>query len=92
MNKLVKASELVNLAILDRDAYLSREFTGEYNGNVSTNPAHARWHTHQDSMAIDTLMKIVTDVDMVNDPVWNSKRKTKGIDDTISFNPNCIAK
>ena len=60
MNKLVKASELVNLAIEDREAFLSRKFTGKYNSNVSTNPADARWHTHQDSIAIDKLMKIVT--------------------------------
>lgn len=90
MNKLVKASELVNLAIEDREAFLSRKFTGKYNSNVSTNPADARWHTHQDSIAVDTLMKIVTDVDMTYDPIWNSKRNTIGIDDTISFNPNCI--
>jgi len=92
MNKLVKASELVNLAILDRDEFLSREFTGKYNGNKTEDPAHARWHTHQDTLGIDVLMQVVTGVDMVQDVVWESKRKTRGMDDTIAFNPNCIAK
>lgn len=92
MNKLIKASEVVNLAILDREKFLDRKFTGKYNGNKTEDPAHARWHTHQDSIAIDTLMLIVTDVKMVDDHVWEQKRDKTGMDDTISFNPNCIAK
>ena len=90
MSKLIKASELVNLAIEDREAFLNRKFTGKYNTNISTNPAHARWHTHQESIAIDKLMKIVTNVDMIHDPIWYAKRKTISIDHTIGFNPYCI--
>ena len=89
MNKLVKASELVNLAIADRDAYLDRKFNGK-NINITKDPSHARWHTHQDALGIDVLMKVVTDVDMLEDVVWESKKQNRGIDDTIAFNPNCI--
>ena len=92
MNKLIKASEVVNLAIVDRDKFLDRKFTGKYNGNKTEDPAHARWHTHQDSIAIDTLMLMVTGVEMEMDLVWLGKRDLTGMDDTISFNPNCIAK
>ena len=92
MNKLIKASEVVNLAILDREKFLDRKFTGKYNGNKTEDPAHARWHTHQDSIAIDTLMLMVTGVEMEMDLVWLGKRDLTGMDDTISFNPNCIAK
>jgi len=79
----------VNLAIADRDAYLDRKFNGK-NINITKDPSHARWHTHQDALGIDVLMKVVTGVDMLEDVVWESKKQNRGIDDTIAFNPNCI--
>ena len=91
-NKLVKASELANLAITDYEAFRSRPF-GEKNTNITEDPKLAKKHTHQMAIAIDTLMKIVTGVELEDDAVYLQKRKyhTKdGIDDLIGFNPNCI--
>ena len=90
MNKLKKASELVNLAILDRESFLNREFEGK-NSNITTDPSKSRWHTHQHAIAINTLMKLVTEVEMVEDTVWDSKRARVGIDETIGFNPQCLS-
>ena len=63
MSKLIKASDLVNLAILDRESFLNRKFEGE-NNNITTDPSKAIWHTNQHAMAINTLMKLVTEVEM----------------------------
>jgi len=89
LSKLIKASELVNLAILDRESFLNREFDGE-NNNITTDPSKAIWHTHQHAIAINTLMKLVTEVEMVEDTMWDSKRARVGIDETIGFNPQCL--
>ena len=90
MNKLIKASELVNLAILDRESFLNRNFEGE-NNNITTDPSKAIWHTHQHAVAINTLMKLVTEVEMVEDTMWDGKRARVGIDETIGFNPQCLS-
>lgn len=90
MNKLIKASELVNLAILDRESFLNRNFEGE-NNNITTDPSKAIWHTHQHAIAINTLMKLVTEVEMVEDTMWDVKRARVGIDETIGFNPQCLS-
>ena len=90
MNKLIKASELVNLAILDRESFLNRNFEGE-NNNITTDPSKAIWHTHQHAIAINTLMKLVTEVEMVEDTMWDGKRARVGIDETIGFNPQCLS-
>ena len=90
MSKLIKASDLVNLAILDRESFLNRKFEGE-NNNITTDPSKAIWHTHQNAMAINTLMKLVTEVEMVEDTQWDSKRARVGIDETIGFNPQCLS-
>ena len=90
MSKLIKASDLVNLAILDRESFLNRKFEGE-NNNITTDPSKAIWHTHQHAMAINTLMKLVTEVEMVEDTHWDSKRARVGIDETIGFNPQCLS-
>jgi hypothetical protein len=93
-NKLVKASEVANLAITDYDKFASRKFDGP-NSNKTTGKNNARKHTHQNALAIDTLMKIVTGVELEYDPVYLEKRNARrfrkiGIDDLIGFNPNCI--
>ena len=90
MSKLIKASDLVNLAILDRESFLNRKFEGE-NNNITTDPSKAIWHTHPNAMAINTLMKLVTEVEMVEDTQWDSKRARVGIDETIGFNPQCLS-
>ena len=90
MSKLIKASDLVNLAILDRESFLNRKFEGE-NNNITTDPSKAIWHTHPNAMAINTLMKLVTEVEMIEDTQWDSKRARVGIDETIGFNPQCLS-
>jgi len=90
-NKLVKASKVANLAITDWDQFKSRKYGGAQS-NAIEDPKNAIKHTHQMAIAIDTLMKIVTGVELEHDAVYLQKRKyhTKdGIDDLIGFNPNC---
>ncbi len=88
-NKLVKASELVNLAITDYEAFRSRPFN-EKNTNITEDPKLARKYTHEVAIALDTLMKIVTGVELEHDPEHLKRRKQYFVDDLIGFNPNCI--
>ena len=90
-NKLVKASELANLAITDYEAFRSRSFGGK-NTNITEDPKLARKYTHEVAIALDTLMKIVTGVELEHDPEHLKRRKQYFIDDLIGFNPNCIHK
>ena len=92
--KLIKASEVVNLAITDWDKFKSRKYTGGKIANFIPKD-HAIKHTHQYALAIDTLMQIITDVELEHDPEYLGKRKYQikesyGIDQLIGFNPNCI--
>ena len=91
-NKLVKASEVANLAITDWDEFTSRKYSGTQHNKISSKDS-ARMHTHQMAFALDTLMKIVTGVELEHDAVYLQKRQWDmkfGIDETIGFNPNCI--
>ena len=47
-------------------------------------------HTHQEALAIDTLMKMMTGVKHETDYIYLRKRRTEGIDDLVGFNANCI--
>ena len=90
--KLVKASEVVNLAITDWDKFKSRKHSDE-NHNAINDPANAIKHTHQMAMGLDVLMKIVTGIELERDPAYLSKRKkfmNQGIDELVGFNPHCI--
>lgn len=93
-NKLVKASELTNLAITDLKKFKSRHFNGK-NTNITEDPNDAIPHTHQSAFALDTLMKITTGVELEYDGayIWKRKHEIKtsfGVDQLIGFNPNCI--
>jgi len=91
-NKLVKASEVANLAITDWDKFTSRKYSGTQHNKISSKDS-ARTHTHQMAFALDTLMKIITGVELEHDAVYLQKRQWDmkfGIDETIGFNPNCI--
>jgi len=82
-NKLVKASEVANLAITDWKKFKSRKFNGN-NRNKISNKNNAIKHTHQMAIGLDTLMEIVTGVELAHDPVYLLKRKyhsKDGIDD-----------
>jgi len=100
-NKLVKASEVANLAITDWDKFKSRKYSG-IQDNAIEDPKNARKFTHPGAWGIDTLMKIVTGVELEYDAEYAWKRKNNGlwygaqgkvpnaIDIMIGFNPNCI--
>ena len=81
---------VVNLAIKDYETFRAREFTGDYNENISKDPKHARMHTHQEAIGIDVLMELVTGIKLEDDPIYLEKRNITEIDDTIGFNPHCI--
>ena len=93
-NKLVKASEVANLAIADWDKFTSRKYSDTQHNKISSND-HARMHTSHMAFALDTLMKIVTGVELEHDAVYLQKRTyhmKDGIDESIGFNPNCTLK
>ena len=92
LNKLVKASEVTNLAITDWDKFKSRKYAGA-NHNAIEEPENARKRTHEMAFGLDILMKIVTNVELANDPEYLSRRKQymhQGIDELVGFNPHCI--
>ena len=72
--KLVKASEITNLAITDWAKFKSREFSGA-NPNKISNKKNARKHTHQMAFSLDALMEVVTGVKLKHDPIYLQKRK-----------------
>jgi hypothetical protein len=92
LDKLVKASEVANLAITDWDKFKSRKYSGD-NHNSIDSPTNAKKNTHEHAFGLEVLMKIVTNVDLANDPVYLKERKKSmhyGIDQLVGFNPNCI--
>ena len=92
LDKLVKASEVANLAITDWDKFKSRKYSGD-NHNSIDSPTNAKKNTHEHAFGLEALMKIVTNVDLANDPVYLKERKKSmhyGIDQLVGFNPNCI--
>ena len=89
--KLVKASQVTNLAITDWDQFTSRKYSGTQQNKISSKDS-TRMHTHHMAFALDTLMKVITGVELEHDAVYLQKRKyhaKDGIDDLIGFNPNC---
>ena len=91
IKKVTKAAEVLNLGITDYEKYASRKFDGDQNNN-QYKKKNARMHTHQDALAIDTLMEIITGIKLETDPTYLRKRPKSGIDDLIGFNANCIKK
>ena len=89
IKKVTKTAKVLNLGIKDYEKYTSRKYDGDQLNN-NYKKKNARMHTHQNAIAIDTLMKLVTGVILENDPIYLRKRKKKGIDDTVGFNANCI--
>ena len=89
MKKVTKAAKVLNLGIKDYEKFSSRKYDGDQLNN-KYKKKNARMHTHQDALAIDTLMEIMTGVKHEVDGIYLSKRPTKGIDDLIGFNANCI--
>ena len=81
---------------------LQAESTMVLNQNAIEDPKNAVKFTHPGAWGIDTLMKIVTGVELEYDAQYVWKRKNNGlwmtgqgkvrnaIDIMIGFNPNCI--
>ena len=92
-SKLINASKVTNLAILDYEEFRSRPWKNP-NPDMSKNwvddPAKARKHTHQDAIGIDVLMKTLTNIELENDAIFSKRRDKYGIDETIGFNPHCL--
>ena len=93
-NKLVKASEVVNLAITDWDKFKSRQHN-KFVPNAILDPKNAMKYTHQYAIAIDTLMLEVTNVELEYDTTYLQKRNYQiemsyGIDELIGFPAGCI--
>jgi len=89
IKKVTKTAKVLNLGIKDYEKYTSRKYDGDQLNN-NYKKKNARMHTHQNAIAIDTLMKLVTGVILENDPIYLRKRKKKGIDELVGFNANCI--
>ena len=79
----------LNLGITDYKKFASRKFDGDQNNN-QYKKKNARMHTHQDALAIDTLMEMITGIKLETDPTYLRKRPKSGIHDLIGFNANCI--
>tara|TARA_B100001057_G_scaffold457642_1_gene506140 strand:- start:344 stop:1489 length:1146 start_codon:yes stop_codon:yes gene_type:complete len=91
IKKVTKAAEVLNLGITDYEKFSSRKYDGDQLNN-QYKKKNARMHTHQDALAIDTLMEMITGIKLKTDPTYLYKRSKKGIDDLIGFNANCINK
>ena len=89
MNKIINAAKVLNLGINDYDEFSSRKFDGEQKNN-QYKKHNARKHTHQEALAIDTLMEMITGIILEKDTTYLAKRPLYGIDDLIGFNANCI--
>ena len=90
-NKLVKASEVANLAITDWDKFTSRKYSGTQHNKISSKDS-PRLHTSDESFALDTLMKVITGVELEHDANYLEEREyymRDGVDQSIGFNPNC---
>ena len=89
MNRITKAAEVLNLGITDYESFSSRKYDGKQKNN-QYKKHNARKHTHQEALAIDTLMEMVTGIKHEKDITYLAKRPKYGIDNLIGFNANCI--
>jgi hypothetical protein len=92
-NKLVKASEVANLAITDWDKFKIRSLS-KTPSNAILDPIHARKHTHQHAIGLDELMLIITGIELEHDAEYIRKSGKYGtyygMDVTVGFPPGCI--
>ena len=79
MNRITKAAEVLNLGITDYESFSSRKYDGKQKNN-QYKKHNARKHTHQEALAIDTLMEMVTGIKHEKDITYLAKRPKYGID------------
>ena len=87
-NKIINSLHVSNLAIIDREKFLSREW--KKTRVTNTTKGGRDWYTHPESFGLDTLMLKMYGIELANDPLYLDRRIKKGIDYQIGFNPNCI--
>jgi len=88
-NKVINSLHISNLAIVDREKFLSREWKRTRVTNT-TRGANESWYTHPEGLGMDTLMMEMYGIELAHDPMYLKKRIKSGIDNNIGFNPNCI--
>ena len=88
-NKVINSLHVTNLAIEDREQFLSREWKRTRVTNT-TRGANESWYTHPSGLGMDTLMMEMYGIELAHDPIYLNKRPKSGIDESIGFNPNCI--
>ena len=89
-NKIINSLHISNLAIVDREKFLSREWKRTRVTNT-TRGANESWYTHPEGLGMDTLMLEMYGIELAHDPIYLNKRFKSGIDNNIGFNPNCIS-
>ena len=87
-NKVINSIHVSNLAIEDREKFLSREW--KRIRVVNTTKGGNDWNTHPEAFGIDTLMLEMYGIELAHDRIYLERRKKSGIDNNIGFNPNCI--
>ncbi len=89
-DKVIAATKLINVGVLDLEKFDSRKFSG-YRGNASTDPKDARPHIHQQAIAIDAMAERYANVTVERDATYLRKRKAEGPSDaTVGFHPVCM--
>ena len=88
--KVKNSIQLNNLAIVDREKFLSKEWKKARVTNTTIG-ANESWYTHPESFGLDTLMLEMYGIKLAHDPIYLNKRFKSGIDYQIGFNPNCIS-
>ena len=92
--KLIKSSEVANLAILDWEKFKERKYTGGENLNKISDPKNAIKHSHQEAYSLSKLMELVTNIKLEKDIAYLYKMRANqdynGLDRLVGFNANCI--
>ena len=92
--KLIKSSEVANLAILDWEKFKERKYTGGENLNKISDPKNAIKHSHQEAYSLSKLMELVTNIKLEKDIAYLYKMRQNqgynGLDRLVGFNANCI--
>ena len=87
-NKVINSLHVSNLAIVDREKFLSREW--KRTRVTNTTRGGRDWYTHPETLGLEILMSKMYGIELVHDPVYLDRRVKTGINHIIGFNPNCI--
>ncbi len=91
-DKIVNATELINVGLRDLEKFDSRSFWG-YRGNASTDPKDARAHIHPMGIAFDVTAERYAGVTLERDPVYLRQRRGSGPSNwSVGFHPGCMVR